>query len=112
MKITKITDEKISFDNGCFLTYDHNQDCCEHNYADFSQLQDTGIEDEEFEFNEKMFEFEDGEGFRLVANSGNKYFIPCYSYQNGYYSSDLDIIFDNGVGKYIVNINCQWEDNW
>lgn len=109
MKITKITDEKIIFDNGCFLTYDHNQDCCEHNYADFSQLEDTGIEEEEFEFNEKMFEFIDEEGFRLVAKSGNKYFIPCYSYQNGYYSSNVAIIFDNGIGQYKVYVECQLE---
>ena len=107
MKIIKITDEEILFVNGCKLTYYHEQDCYEHNYADFTQLEDTGIENEEFEFNTKMFEFKDGEGFRLIAQSGNKYFVPCYSYQNGYYSSDLNIIFDNGIDKCIVNINCK-----
>lgn len=107
MKIIKITDEEILFDNGCKLTYYHDQDCCEHNYADFTQLEDTGIENEEFEFSEKMFEFEDGEGFRLVAKSGNKYFIPCYSRQNGWYSCGLDIIFENTIGQYIVGICCK-----
>lgn len=111
MKIILITDEEILFDNGCKLTYYHTADCCEHNYADFTQLEDTGIENEEFEFNTKMFEFKDGEGFRLVAKSGNKYFVPCYSCQNGYYSSDLDIIFNNRTGKYIVNINCKTIDD-
>lgn len=107
MKIIKITSEEICFDNGNYLTYSHNIDCCENNYADFSQLKDTGIENEEFEFSEKMFELENECGFRLVANSGNKYFIPCYSCQNGYYSSDLDIIFQCKTGQFIVNIDCK-----
>lgn len=111
MKIIKITDEEILFDNGCKLTYYHDQDCCEDNYADFTQLEDTGIENEEFEFNTKMFEFKDEEGFRLVAQSGNKYFVPCYSCQNGWYSSGLDIIFTNGIGKYMVGIDCKVIDN-
>ena len=106
MKIIKITDEEIIFDNGCYLTYAHNPDCCEYNYADFSQLEDTCIEDEEFEFSEKMLEFECDYGFRLVAKSGNKYFIPCYSCQNGYYSNTLDIIFKGEKGEYISNIEC------
>lgn len=107
MKIIKITNEEILFDNDCYLTYYHDQQCCEHNYADFTQLEDTGIENEEFEFSENMFEFENYEGFRLVAKSGNKYFVPCYSHQNGYYSTDLDIVFKNGIKEYTVNICCK-----
>ncbi len=38
MKIVKITDEEIKFDNGYILCYFHEQDCCEHVYADFEIL--------------------------------------------------------------------------
>ena len=111
MKIIKITEEQITFDNGCYLTYEHEQNCCEHNYADFSQLEDTGIENEEFTFSENIFELCE-HGFRLVANSGNKYFIPCFSYQNGYYSTNLDIIFNCKNSKYIIYIACEWVEKW
>lgn len=38
MRITKISDEIIKFDNGFELTYYHEQDCCENVYADFKIL--------------------------------------------------------------------------
>ena len=38
MKILKITESSIEFDNGKEITFDHDQDCCEFNYADFEQL--------------------------------------------------------------------------
>lgn len=41
MKIVSITDEEILFDNGNTITFDHRPDCCEHNYADFEQLDDV-----------------------------------------------------------------------
>lgn len=38
------TDSGIYFSNGRSIHYEHYQDCCENNYADFDQLKDTGIE--------------------------------------------------------------------
>ena len=86
MKIIEITDEKITFDNGTTLTDHHDQDCCENVYADFKQLKDTDVMTHEF--NEHLeIEGVENAGFRI-----DKYFIPCYNEQNGYYSSDLSII--------------------
>jgi len=91
MKIKKITDENILFDDGTEVTYHHEQDCCENVYADFKQLKDTDILSKDF----KKIEIEGvkDSGIRL-----NGYFIPCYNEQNGYYSSDLEIIikYPNG----------------
>ena len=39
MKIKKVTEEVIVFDNATVITYDHCQDCCEDNYADFKQIE-------------------------------------------------------------------------
>ena len=41
MRILKITEYAIEFDNGKDISFVHDQDCCEINYADFEQLDDT-----------------------------------------------------------------------
>lgn len=38
MRIKQITEDHILFTNGDTITYDHIQDCYEHNYADFEQI--------------------------------------------------------------------------
>lgn len=101
MKIKSWNDDYIFFTDGSNISYDHKQDCCEYNWADFSVLE-IFYKDEEFD------DFEiipvDECGFLLSlktktfcsyyygAFSSKKIFIPCYSDQNGYYSSDLTII--------------------
>ena len=39
MRIKEVNDERILFDNGNMITYDHEQDCCEWNYAKFEDLE-------------------------------------------------------------------------
>ena len=91
MKIIKVSDEFIEFDNGSMITFDHVQDCCEYNYADFKQLEELAMDTN---FNEPL-EFESCNfGFRF-GNKGNMFFIPCYSEQNGYYSNDVDIYYND-----------------
>ena len=36
MRILKITEDSIEFDNGKDISFEHDQDCCENNYADLS----------------------------------------------------------------------------
>lgn len=88
MKIKEITSEHILFNNGTQIESYHDQDCCEHVYADFEQLLTTTIMDEEFTN-------EDLQQIRPIEDAGLKlktYLIPCYNEQNGYYSSDLTLI--------------------
>jgi len=92
MKIKEITNDHILFDNGTEVTYYHNQDCCENVYADFEQLKTTTIMNEEFKTLE--FKFIPGVGIKLKS-----YLIPCYNSQNGYYSSDLELIVNYPDGK-------------
>ena len=35
MRILNVTDCSIKFDNGKEINFDHDQDCCDFNYADF-----------------------------------------------------------------------------
>lgn len=90
MKIKKVTEEVIVFDNGTVISYDHCRDCCEDNYADFKQIESEAL-DYDFE-TELKFEAVEETGFRF-GDSRRMFFIPCYSEQNGYYSSDIDIYY-------------------
>lgn len=94
MRIIKVDLDSILFDTGDEITCYHEQNCCENNYADFSQLDDIA---RNTEFQKPLtFEFVDGSGFRF-GNENKMFFIPCYSEQNGYYSSAIDILFNDRI---------------
>ena len=102
MKIKEINEEQILFDNGFKIEYDHLQDCCESNYADFKQIEPMALN---YEFDEHLiFEKVDDYGFRFGNEYGLLFFIPCYSDQNGYYSSDIDIYYNN---TKVLNLECE-----
>ena len=103
MKILKVTGTEIVFDNGNTITDNHYPDCCECNYADYTVLNKNNVY-YDYDFDENLdFEFIDGEGFRFGSN-GKWIFIPCYSEQNGYYSSDIDIYYNE---KHVLNGDCE-----
>jgi hypothetical protein len=93
MKVKEITGEHILFDDGTEVTQYHNQDCCENVYADFEQLKTTPIDWEDFK-EIKLVKVPDT-GIRIVGG----YLIPCYNKQNGYYSSDLELIVKYPDGR-------------
>lgn len=116
MKIKEIKEDGIIFDNGYELEYYHEQDCCEHVYADFDILSNynlstkTGktINIKEIDFKEELEELIEGiqeQGFNMVSKIGEKFFIPCYNEQNGYYSSELELILRKGKTKEIIDIS-------
>ena len=101
MKIKDVTEIAIIFDNGDEITFDHYQECCEDNYADFKQIDTIG---KEHDYSAPLrFEKVDGYGFRF-GDGQLMTFIPCYSDQNGYYSSDVDIYYK---GKQVLNLECE-----
>lgn len=116
MKIVKIvSEEKIEFDNGCVMEGCHYQDCCECVYADFDILKDynlstvTGktINIYEIDFAEDIenyIERVEGAGFNIVSRIGEKFFVPCYNIQNGYYSDYLELIIQNNNKNIAINI--------
>ena len=94
-KITKLDDNLIEFSDGTCITCDHEQDCCEYNYADCQQLDDLA-RNYDFDTQKLVFEGVDEYGFRFGDRRERMFFIPCYSIQNGYYTCHLDVYL-NGV---------------
>lgn len=97
-----IGDQYIKFDNGETLSYYHDQDCCEHVYADFEHMQVMGVQSKNFVYAYELDFFEnvldsvipiEGLGFYLVTKQGISILVSCYNEQNGYYSSDLALYY-------------------
>ena len=116
MKIVKI-DGGLVFDNGCRLTDRHEQDCCESVYADWDNMQiatyigANQLDITELDFNVNLVDdikLLPSIGFIIEATNGVKLFVSCYNYQNGYYPSALDLLFDdiNGNTEVIDITEC------
>lgn len=106
MKIKRITEDEIEFDDGSYVYSCYSQCCCENNYADFEYLltystfphspKAKSVFDLEFDSRLHLKE-DEGCGFRFRDKVGNWLCVPCYSEQNGWYSSELDIYhYKNG----------------
>lgn len=102
--ILKINDESIELSNGMEIASHHDQDCCEHVYADFSLIELSDKKD--IEFSEILIKKVDGLGFLF-----NGILINCYNSQNGYYSSDLELIcIKDGKKVFAMDISRCCED--
>lgn len=99
-KISKVTEEAIEFTDGGRITFDHDQDCCEYNYADFGQVDDIA---RNYTFEGDM-RFDTAEGGFMFGDARRKFYVPCYSSQNGYYTTAIDIYW-NGVCQ--LSFQCQ-----
>lgn len=89
----------------------HQNDCCEHVYADFSIISFYQEELEEMKTSGLYIKAVKDMGFLLCFRrpglSDIKIFIPCYNEQNGYYSDDLELqIEDSGVMTKIDISEC------
>lgn len=106
MKITEWNSEHMIFSDGSIYTYDHEQDCCEFNYIDFTVL-DVMYHDEEFD--SVFFEEVDCGILMHLVNEAHdtvaKIYLPCYSDQNGYYSRDVCLMKND---EYVVRC-CEGE---
>lgn len=110
LKIVEVNDEHILFDNGYEIVYDHEQDCCEDNYADFKQIEDIAFD---YTFKGKLrFEKVEQAGFRF-GDSRRMFFIPCYSDQNGYYTTEVEIYLKSwNREKMMTWLNAPYGDDY
>ena len=115
-KVIKI-DGGITFDNGYILYDDHDTDCCESHYLYYDDLTMKDFEGLEFDLseesinNESFFKRIDDYGIELVPIHGWPVKIPGYASNNGYYSSNIDLILEKDrkeIKRYDIS-ECQ---NW
>jgi hypothetical protein len=102
MKIKKYStdNEILEFDNGHTITSEHIPDCCEWNYADFDQIDDVALG---YEFETPLIFEKCASGFRF-GNKNKMVYVPCYSSQNGYYSDDVNILYNNKKVLHITEL--------
>ena len=93
-RIIVAEENRIGFDDGTRIECSHYQDCCEHNYADCEAIDDI-CRATDFDTSHLVFEALDGQGFRFGNMPNKMFFVPCYSEQNGYYSSDIEVYLNN-----------------
>jgi hypothetical protein len=93
LKVVKVDSDSIEFDNGVQLYSNHDSDCCEHHYLSFGDLTIADFEGLEFDLTgEDFFKRIDGYGIELIPIKGHSVKVPGYGSNNGYYSSNLDLI--------------------
>jgi hypothetical protein len=94
-KIITAEENLLKFSDGTTIQGIHYPDCCEDNYAKFDDLDDIAMATD-FDTKSLVIEVVEGSGIRIGNQPSKMFFVPCYSDQNGYYSSDLDI-YINGI---------------
>lgn len=82
----------------------HDQDCCEHVYADFDGLKYHTKDIIGKPARELILKGVSKMGF-LLCIAKEKIFIPCYNYQNGYYSSNLSLKIKKGIDTTEIDIS-------
>lgn len=112
--VVNVDSDSIKFDNGVMLYSNHEQDCCESHYLSFDDLNIDDFDGLEFDLtNDNFFERIDGYGIALHPINGLPVRVPGYGSNNGYYSSNLDLVLsdDKGFEKHYDITECQeWHD--
>lgn len=109
MKVTKIEEEVLHFENNVRLYSYHEPDCCESHYLSFADLTMDDFNGLEFDLsNDDFFERIEGYGIALLPVKGFPIRVPGYGYNNGYYSSALSLILDKGNESKTYDVSeCQ-----
>lgn len=90
MRIKNVEEDCLTFDDGSKIMGSHDANCCEYNYAAFSEIDPLAFTVDFDKF--LLFEVVEDYGFRF-GNKNQMFFVPCYSIQNGYYSSEVEISY-------------------
>ena len=108
-KVIKVNDDGIKFDNGMTLFSYHSQDCCESHELYFRDLTLGEFDGLEFDLsNDKFFNRVDGYGIELLPVHGFPVRIAGHGSNNGYYSSNMNLVLSDGKTEKTFDISdCQ-----
>lgn len=114
LRITEIDDEYIILENAdkekLKVYSNHDTECCEIHYLDFSEIEDM-LEDNmlfciDTEDPSSFFCKVEGFGIRMLPVNGHPVSVPGYGRNNGYYSSDMELVVeDMRFHKEVLNID-------
>lgn len=109
IKVVKIDSDSLEFDNGAILYSYHENDCCESHYLSFADLSLADFDGLEFDLTgNDFFERVEGYGILLKPLNGHPISIPGYGSNNGYYSSNLDLILRGKDFEKVFDVSeCQ-----
>lgn len=109
LKVIKVSEETIEFENGVKLSSYHESDCCENHYLSMSDLSLADFKGLRFDLsNDNFFRRIPDYGIELIPIKGHTVKIPGYGSNNGYYSSNLDLtLHGNGFKKNYNISECQ-----
>jgi len=97
LKVIKVGDYGITFENGLELSSNHEGDCCETHELYFKDLSLADFAGLEFDLsNDNFFKRIDGYGIELLPIHGWPVRVAGHGYNNGCYSDKLDLILTNG----------------
>ena len=104
LKVIKVSDEGIFFNNGYTMISSQEQDCCESHELTFSDLELSDFEDLEFDLtNDNFFKKIEGYGIELIPLKGHSVRIPGHGSNNGYYGTNIElVILDEKKNNYKV----------
>jgi hypothetical protein len=95
LKVVAVNSDSIEFSDGVFLRSWHDQDCCEEHSLTLTDISLSDFDGLLFDLSrDDFFKRVDGYGIELIPIHGHSVKIPAHGYNNGYYSSNLDIVIE------------------
>ena len=111
-KVTNVSEDVLTFDDGSELSSDHEPDCCEHHYLTFKDLSLSDFDGLEFDLSSdgSFFERVEDYGIRLKPTNGHPVSVPGYGENNGYYSANLSLILSKPYADPDIKTTNQFAD--
>lgn len=109
-KVIEVREESVVFDDGYELSSNHDQDCCERHWLSFNNMSLEDFDGLEFDLSgDSFFERVPYFGIRLIPTNGHPVGVPGYGSNNGYYSSQLDLVLSKKgkATRYFDISDCQ-----
>jgi hypothetical protein len=110
VKVISIDAFLIKFENGYVLYSDHDTECCESHELCLEDLSIDDFKGLEFDLtNDNFFNRIEGYGIELIPINGHSVKIAGHGSNNGYYSSQLDLVVEKDgdlINRYDIS-ECQ-----
>jgi hypothetical protein len=102
LQVVEVLSEGIKFNDGTILKSDHDRDCCEHHWLAFDELSIDDFEGLVFDISgDNFFNKIEEYGIEILPINGHPVRIAGHGYNNGYYSTNIDLLVIDGSGDVV-----------